>query len=119
MQYRRNQRVPKAKGRRPANPEGMNKLERSYSELLEAKRLKGEILAWYYEAFNLKLAPKTHYRPDFLVMMADSSLEIHETKGFWRDDARVKIKAAAAMYPMFRFIAIQRKGGYWQVEEFG
>lgn len=42
-------------------------------------------------------------------------------KGHWQDDARAKIKIAAAMYP-FRFIAVKAKpkrvGGGWEVEVF-
>ena len=36
-------------------------------------------------------------------------LELHECKGFWRDDARVKIKVAASLYP-FKFIAVTAAG---------
>ena len=50
-------------------------------------------------------------------MLADGTLEVHEVKGHWVDDARVKIKVAADMYP-FRFIAIKAAGGNWQTEEF-
>jgi hypothetical protein len=48
-------------------------------------------------------------------------LEFHETKGFWRDDALVKIRAAAEQYPWFRFLAFRKlpKGGGWQRETFG
>jgi hypothetical protein len=46
---------------------------------------------------------------------------MHEVKGFWTDDARVKIKVAADLYP-FRFIAAQalpkKQGGGWKIEEF-
>ena len=46
---------------------------------------------------------------------------MHEVKGFWRDDARAKIKIAADLYP-FRFIAVQaapkKAGGGWTIEEF-
>jgi hypothetical protein len=48
-------------------------------------------------------------------------LEMHEVKGFWQDDARVKIKVAASIYP-FRFVAVtaraKKHGGGWAVEEF-
>jgi hypothetical protein len=46
-------------------------------------------------------------------------MEMHEVKGFWRDDARAKIKIAADAYP-FRFFAIRKQpakaGGGWEVE---
>jgi hypothetical protein len=48
-------------------------------------------------------------------------IELHEVKGFWTDDARVKIKVAASIYP-FKFMAVkprpQKVGGGWEVEEF-
>ncbi|MNU08900.1 hypothetical protein D3C72_2551680 [compost metagenome] len=54
-------------------------------------------------------------------MAADGVMECHEVKGHWLDDARAKIKIAAAMYP-FRFIAVKvkptRDGSGWAVEEF-
>lgn len=48
-------------------------------------------------------------------------MECHEVKGFWRDDARAKIKIAADLYP-FRFIAVMKRrkkdGGGWSEEVF-
>ena len=59
--------------------------------------------------------------PDFAVLPADGVLEIHEVKGFWQDDARVKIKVAASLYP-FRFVAMKARakkhGGGWEAEAF-
>jgi hypothetical protein len=78
----------------------------------------GEIRGWKFEAVKLRLADKTFYTPDFLVVLKDGSLEFHETKGFWRDDARVKIKVAAELYPMFRFAALKKKKGNWTREDF-
>ncbi|MCO7495183.1 hypothetical protein [Stenotrophomonas maltophilia] len=55
------------------------------------------------------------------MLEADGVMACHEVKGHWQDDARAKIKIAAAMYP-FRFIAVKarpkRDGGGWAVEEF-
>jgi hypothetical protein len=48
-------------------------------------------------------------------------MEAHEVKGFWTDDARVKIKVAASQFPV-AFIAVRRigkaKGGGWDIERF-
>lgn len=100
---------------------GMNSLEQKYSEYLDELVRSGSICWWAFEPIKLKLAEKTHYCPDFLVQTADCELQVHEVKGFWRDDARVKIKVAASMFP-FRFIAVtpiaKNKGGGWQIEEF-
>jgi len=50
-------------------------------------------------------------------LLASGELECHEVKGFWRDDARVKIKVAASIYP-FRFVAVRKVKGGFTVEEF-
>ena len=99
----------------------MNKTEAAYAQELEILRRAGEV-AWYrFEGLKLRLADNTFYTPDFAVMKANGLMECHEVKGYWADDARVKIKVAAEMYP-FRFIAIKarakRDGGGWEVEEF-
>lgn len=99
----------------------LNKTEQAYADHLELLRAAGEILWFKFEGVKLRLADKTFYSPDFAVMRADGLLECHEVKGFWTDDARVKIKVAADQYP-FRFIAVKVRaksdGGGWQVEEF-
>jgi hypothetical protein len=75
-------------------------------------------MAWFeYEAVKLRLADKTFYSPDFAVMVANGELEMHEVKGFWEDDARVKIKCAAEKFP-FRFRAFTKSKGAWKEEEF-
>lgn len=109
----------RALGRLPAG--AMNKTEAAYAQELEILRRAGEV-AWYrFEGLKLRLADNTFYTPDFAVMKANGLMECHEVKGYWADDARVKIKVAAEMYP-FRFIAIKarakRDGGGWEVEEF-
>jgi hypothetical protein len=96
----------------------MNKSEAKYAAELELRRAAGTVAWWKFEGVKLRLADATFYTPDFAVMLADGVMEMHEVKGFWEDDARVKIKVAAAMYP-FRFIAIQHKRGTWSVEDFG
>lgn len=100
---------------------GMNNTERAYSQYLDARRAAGEVDWYAYEGLKLRLADKTFYTPDFFVMLADGTLEAHEVKGHWEDDARVKIKVAAEMYP-FQFIAAKpktkRDGGGWSFEKF-
>ena len=99
----------------------MNKTEAAYASRLEILKTSGQI-AWYrFEGIKLRLANGTFYTPDFAVMLASGEMEIHEVKGYWQDDAKVKIKIAAEMYP-FRFIAVRVKakkdGGGWEIEEF-
>jgi hypothetical protein len=95
----------------------MNKLEGEYAATLKQRELSGEV-AWYsYEAVKFRLANNTFYTPDFLVMLANGDMEVHEVKGFWEDDARVKIKVAASIYP-FRFIAVTKGKAGWVIEDF-
>lgn len=102
-------------------PGMMNGLEKRYAQHLALRRTVGEIMGFKFEPLKLRLAPKTYYSPDFSVMMPDGRVELHEVKGgHWEDDARVKIKCAAAMFPEFRIVAAQEKGkGNWVFEEFG
>lgn len=95
----------------------MNKTEIAYANYLETKKRIGEVLWYKFEPMNLKIADKCFYKIDFMVMVKSGHLECHEVKGFWTDDALVKIKAAAAMFP-FRFIAVVLKKGEWEIREF-
>lgn len=99
----------------------MNKTEAAYARHLEGLKQSGEVLWWRFEAMKLRLADNCFYTADFAVLRADHTLELHEVKGHWSDDARVKIKVAASEYPI-RFIAVRAlpksKGGGWEVEEF-
>lgn len=104
-----------AKGKRRV-PGEMNKLEARYARHLERRRRSGEIVWWKFEPIGLRLAKRCTYNPDFLVMLADGELEVHETKGFMREDAHVKLKATAAMFP-FRVLVARWKAGDWQIEE--
>lgn len=99
----------------------MNKTEEAYCVDLAIRKSAG-LIAWYrFEGIKLRLADNTFYSPDFAVMLSTGEMEVHEVKGHWTDDARVKIKVAAEQYP-FRFIAVKPKpkkaGGGWEVEEF-
>ena len=99
----------------------MNQTEAAYARTLELRKASGEV-AWYkFEGLKFRLADNTFYTPDFAVLLADGSLEAHEVKGYWQDDARAKIKIAADIYPL-RFVAVQalpkKAGGGWKTEEF-
>lgn len=103
-------------------PKGkMNKTEEAYKNYLELLKRSGQILWYQFEGMKFRLADNTYYTPDFNVMNSNGFIEMHEVKGFWTDDARVKIKVAAEKYP-FKFIAIKAKtkkeGGGWILENF-
>lgn len=108
------------RGRLPAGT--LNKTEKAYSDHLEAKKARGDVLWYRFEALRLKLADNTFYTADFTVMVEEGYIEFHEVKGFWHDAGRIKIKVAAEQYPMFRFKAYKTRskkaGGGWEVENF-
>lgn len=94
----------------------MNKLEASYAQHLEARKHLKEIVRWKFDPFGLKLADKTYYHPDFMVVF-ETHIEIHETKGFMRDDANVKLKVAASQFPEFKFVLVKKLKGQWDFKE--
>jgi 3'-phosphoadenosine 5'-phosphosulfate sulfotransferase (PAPS reductase)/FAD synthetase len=120
----------RARGRTTRREPGkMNKLEAAYAEVLQARKLAGEIVDWAFEPEKLRLADMTWYSPDFRVLHLDGQLEFVETKAcrkngvpLYEDDARVKIKVAAETHWMYRFVGAYRlpkgMGGGWKMEEF-
>ncbi len=108
-----------ALGRLPIG--AMNKTETAYAQELELQKRAGMVLWWKFEGIKLRLADNTFLTVDFPTMIADGTLEMREVKGYFEEDARVKLKVAASMYP-FRFRVIRAKakkhGGGWDVEEF-
>jgi hypothetical protein len=124
-----------ALGRLPVGT--MNRTEELYALELQRRIRIGEVLWYRFEGVKLRLADNTFYSPDFAVLVVDpirlpidlvpgavavGQLEMHEVKGHWQDDARVKIKVAAEQYP-FAFVAVKAlpksKGGGWETEVFG
>lgn len=99
----------------------MNDSEAAYARHLDELKLAGVILWWKFEGVKLRLADNSFYNCDFFVMLADGELQAHEVKGQWIEDAKLKIKMAAELYP-FRFVALRTvpksRGGGWQVEDF-
>jgi hypothetical protein len=89
-----------------------SKLEETYAKELTALQYAQDIVRWWYEPVRLILAPSTTYQPDFLAQTKDG-LRFYEVKGWCRDDAMVKLKVAAKMYPCFEFVLVTREKGRW------
>lgn len=108
-----------ALGRLPAG--AMNKTEAAYDAHLEAEQRAGRVLWRRFEGIKLRLADNTFLTMDFAVLAADGVMELHDVKGFMEDDANVKVKVAASMYP-FRFVVVtatpKKQGGGWKRIEF-
>jgi hypothetical protein len=102
----------------------MNKTEAAYELVLKARMQAGDVVWYKFEGMKFRLADNTFYTPDYCVLLSDGSLEMHEVKGaraIFADDAKVKIKVAAEMYPM-QFIACfpvpKSKGGGWEFDRY-
>jgi hypothetical protein len=111
-----------ARVRAGSEPGGMNRTEREYAGVLDLRVAAGEVARWRFEPLKFRLGAACFYTPDFEVVLADGTLEYHEVKGgHWMEDARVKIKAVAALFADRRFVAVQKRrkkdGGGWKVEE--
>ncbi len=108
--------------RRPLQPKRMNQLEYEYARLLTAQAEANQIHKWRFEAVKLRLGDQCWYMPDFWIELPDGRVELHETKGHWRDDAKAKIRVAAELYPEFRFFAVEKKrkkdGGGFKLSQF-
>jgi len=96
----------------------MNKTEAAYAAHLELLKHAGEVLWYKFEGLKFRLADNTFYTPDFAVLTKDNTLQAHEVKGYWQDDAKVKIKVASDLYPI-EFIAIHKVKSGWDVVRFG
>lgn len=96
--------------------ERLNKTEAAFLAYLRAEK------RWAFigiQNVTLKLADDTRYTPDFVCVGHGGEIVAFETKGFWRDDARVKIKVAARLFPFLQFTAVSRtKGSSWEYEAF-
>jgi hypothetical protein len=93
----------------------MNGLERDYATVLELQRRAGDVVAWHFGALRLELGDGVWFRVDFVVVPtvipAGFVLEAHETKGYMREAARVRLHVAARLYPWIRFRLVRRADG--------
>lgn len=106
----------RSQARRPTTAaERMNGLEGDYAALLELQRRAGDVVAWHFGALRLELADRTWFRVDFVVVPAvipaGFVIEAHETKGYMREAARVRLRVAARTYPWIRFRLVRRAPG--------
>jgi len=85
--------------------DGLNKTERDFYNLL---MVDDDALKVGVQNHTLKLADDCRYTPDFAVLRECGQVVFYEVKGFFRDDAKVKIKVAARLFPEYRFILVMR-----------
>lgn len=94
----------------------------------------GEVQWWAFEGLKFRLGKNLLYIPDFDILQSDGALWCVDTKGTWggtrkhpeqyagwKEDARVKIRAAADQYPWVRFFGAHKTKGRsptWIYEKF-
>lgn len=113
-------------------PGERNRTEAAYEAHLQALCAAGEICGFEFEGMKLRMADKTWWTPDFVVMTADGYIELHDTKGTttktrangekekapWiEDDARVKMKVIAEQWP-FKVFAVFKTPAGWVRQAF-
>jgi len=94
----------------------MNRTEAAYKAHLQTRLNVGEIKWFDFQPIKFRLADKTFYTPDFIVINKGGEIEVHEVKGFMTDDANVKIKVAAEHIP-FIFFLVRLKSKQWELTE--
>lgn len=94
----------------------MNRTELAYAQNLELKKRAGKIIDWRFNSIRFRLGQGAYYKPDFLVVKEDC-FEIHETKGFMREAANVRIKTAADLYPWFKWVLVRVTPAGWDFKE--
>jgi hypothetical protein len=102
----------------PTTPK-MNKTEAEFGRILEAMKLRGEILFYCYEGIRLKWGDCMFYKPDFLLTKWDGASQrtvLVEVKGahIWDRDL-VRFRGCRAEWRhVFDFELWQKKGGQWE-----
>ena len=95
-------------------PGEMNRMEKAFAGELDLWKIAGEIQEYQFESVKLKLAKGCYYTPDFLVVK--DHIYFYEVKGFMRDDAAVKLKIAARLFPWAQFILVTQDGSGWKFQ---
>lgn len=112
--YQQKQQIQKTKFTRAHAKPKMNKSEAVWAQRLELEKKAGEVECYWFESLKFRLAENTWYTPDFVVLYTDGRREIHEIKGFLRDDAAVKFKVARELYPDYDWQMWRRKKTVWE-----
>lgn len=103
-----------ATAKKQASSTYRSKLEERYHAHLLAQVKQGRIDRVDYEPVRLRLAEGCWYTPDFRVIR-DGKTEFHETKGFMREAARVRLRVAAELHP-YTFYLVRADGAGWRIE---
>lgn len=96
-----------------------NKLEKRFEiECLNLWKFEHKIIDYAFEAITIRIGNGVTYRPDYWTVDSEGRTTFYECKGkqVW-DDAKVKIKVAAMLYPAYRFYLCRRENGAWIIDQ--
>lgn len=93
----------------------LNRTELKYRDMLAEKKHAGQIIDFKVQQLTLKIADDCRFTPDFSVINSDQTITLIDVKGFEREDAVIKMKCAAQMFPEFRFEMVEWRKGEWNV----
>jgi hypothetical protein len=99
-------------------PEFDSKLEEAYWHRLKDLQAQGVIHSFALKPEKLRLADGSYYTPDFRVITPTGEVQFHETKGFMREAARVRLLVAAELHP-YPFFLVKKSGASFTVERYG
>ena len=96
---------------------GMNGMERDYAIQLDLLKSLGDVTFWAFNEVRFKLADGAWFKPDFFVIYPDGHCELHETKGFCREAAILRMKVAASRFPL-RWRLVFRTENGWEFRDY-
>ena len=91
----------------------LNKTERTFLQYL--RKLPG-ISHIGIQGITFKIGDDCRYTPDFSALKDCSQLYLYEVKGFMRDDALVKLKVCARMYPWAILNLVRKDNAGWNIK---
>lgn len=98
----------------PTSPEAkLNKLEREYLAWL--KTLGDRWIGT--QCITLQIGFDCRFTPDFWALDERGRLRAIDVKGFQREDALIKIRVAARMYPWVHFVIAKKNRKVWEHTE--
>lgn len=100
-----------------APDDGMNKLERSFWGRLKEAKAAGIFREVYEHPMKLRVINNRYYIPDFVAEPKLGRITVFETKGYMREDAALKLLAAAERYRCFAWVLVQKDRGRWRCIE--
>lgn len=102
---------------------GPNKTEAAFGRHLEWEQQAGRVKWFGFEKIKLRIGKRCWLTIDYIVVTADGAVEFLDVKGrkgdgyYCKDDAKVKLRAVATIFPFAVAVVWPLQGGGWGREE--